>query len=222
LKKNRRIYPESKVEVRDWQVPFYDLFLTIITGGHYASFIAEAIRMMKIEPDDRVLDLGAGTGRNARLILPYLSGSGNYLGIDVSRAMVERFKKQCRRFPRARIIRARLDREFPLRARFDKIFISFVLHGLPQPERERLLERVGLHLKENGRLFILDYNEFSLDRMPWYLRFGFRYLECPYAFDFIARDWKRILLENNLDDLREFLFFSGYVRLLQARREGAR
>jgi len=81
------------VEVRNWQVPFYDLFLNVITAGRYAAFIAEVVRMMKIEPDDRVLDLGAGTGRNARLILPYLSGSGNYLGVDISRAMVERFKK---------------------------------------------------------------------------------------------------------------------------------
>ncbi len=208
------------MEVRNWQVPFYDLFLNVITAGRYAAFIAEVVRMMKIEPDDRVLDLGAGTGRNARLILPYLSGSGNYLGVDISRAMVERFKKKCARFPSARIIRARLDREFPLQARFDKIFIFFVLHGLPQWERERLIERVGFYLKENGRLFILDYNEFSLDQMPWYLRLGFRYLECPYAFDFIARDWKRILMENKLNYSREFFFFSGYVRLLQACREG--
>ena len=217
----KKIYPKSKVEVRDWEVPFYDLFLNIITGGRYASFIAEVVRKINIEPDDRVLDLGAGTGRNARLILPYLSGSGNYLGMDISRAMVGKFRKKCARFPAARIVQARLDREFPLRARFDKIFISFVLHGLPHQERERLLERIGFYLKESGQLFILDYNEFSLDQMPWYLRLGFKYMECPYAFDFIGRDWKRILIKNKLNDFQEFLYFFGYVRLLRARREGS-
>jgi len=208
------------VEVRDWEVPFYDLFLNIVTGGRYASFIAEVVRKINIEPDDRVLDLGAGTGRNARLIFPYLSGSGNYLGMDISRAMVEKFRKKCGRFPAARIIQARLDREFPLRARFDKIFISFVLHGLPHQEREKLLVRIGSHLKENGQLFILDYNEFSLDHMPWYLRSGFRVMECPYAFDFIGRDWKGILKERNMNDFQESLFFAGYVRLLRARHKG--
>ena len=219
---SKRIYPESKVEVRDWEVPFYDLFLNLITAGHYGTFIAGVVRAMGIEPDDQVLDLGAGTGRNARLMLPYLSGSGRYLGMEISRVMADRFNKKCAGFPNARIILARLDREFPLQARFDKIFISFVLHGLPQREREKLIKRIGAYLKDGGQLFILDYNEFSLNRMPWYLRLGFRWMECPYAFDFIARDWKGILRERKLDDFREFLFFSGYVRLLRARFDGRR
>ena len=208
------------MEVRDWEVPFYDFFLNLITAGRYGTFIAGVVRKMGIEPDDRVLDLGAGTGRNARLIIPYLSGSGSYLGMDISRAMAGKFNKKCAAFPHARIILARLDREFPLQARFDKIFISFVLHGLPQRERAKLLERIGDYLKDGGQLFILDYNEFSLDRMPCYLRLPFRWMECPYAFDFIARDWKKILRERKLDDFREFLFFSGYVRLLRARFGG--
>ena len=207
------------MEVSNWEVPFYDFFLNLITVGHYAAFIAGVVRKMGIEPDDRILDLGAGTGRNACLMLPYLSGAGSYLGLDISRFMADRFKKKCARFPRARIVRARIDRELPLRVRFDKIFISFVLHGLPQREREGLLERIVGYLEDGGRLFILDYNEFSLDRMPWYLRLGFRWMECPYAFDFIARDWKKILRERKLDDFREFLFFSGYVRLLETRKK---
>lgn len=217
--KNKKIYPDSKVEVRNWEVPFYDLFLNVITAGRYSTVITEAIRTMEIEPDDRILDLGAGTGRNARLILPYLSGTGKYLGMDISRAMIKKFQTKCSGFPQSRIIRARLDREFPLQVRFDKIFISFVLHGLPQQERENLIARVGFYLKENGQLFILDYNEFSLKQMPWYLRLIFRYLECPYAFDFIGRDWKKILMKNNLQDFQETLYFSGYVRLIRARNK---
>ena len=97
--KSKRIYSESKVEVRDWEVPFYDLFLNLVTAGRYGAFIAEVVRKMEVEPDDRVLDLGAGTGRNARLIIPYLSGSGSYLGMDISRVMADRFKKKCAGFP---------------------------------------------------------------------------------------------------------------------------
>ena len=66
-------YPKSKVEVKGFTARHYDNLMDIITFGKYSSFIEDAIKLMKIRPDDRIIDLGAGTGRNACLMMKYLS-----------------------------------------------------------------------------------------------------------------------------------------------------
>jgi len=71
-------------------------------------------------------------------------------------------------------------------------------------------------LSSEGELFILDYNEFSSSEMPWYIRLPFNLIECPYAFDFIRRDWKRIMRRRGFGRFTEHVFFGGYVRLLKA------
>ena len=43
----------------------YDAILDIATFGKYSPFIEKAIEMMRIRPQDKILDLGTGTGRNA-------------------------------------------------------------------------------------------------------------------------------------------------------------
>ena len=81
-------YPESKVEIRGFMARHYDILLNIATFGRYSPFIKKSIELMKIKPEDRILDLGAGTGRNACLMIEYLSEKGELIGIDISREMI--------------------------------------------------------------------------------------------------------------------------------------
>ncbi len=212
-------YPESKVEVKGFMAAHYDALLDFATFGRYPLFIEKSIRLMGIRPTDRILDLGTGTGRNACLMAKYLSGKGELIGIDISQEMISQFKKKCANFPNVKIIHARVDQSLPFsKEEFDKVFISFVLHGFPQNVREVIIKSVFEVLKINGSLFILDYNEFSYDEMPFYLRVPFKLIECPYAFDFIERDWKQILANHKFGGFEEFFFFKNYVRLLKAKK----
>jgi len=103
-------YPESKVEIEGFIAAHYDALLNIVSFGKYSSIIKSAIEMMGIRPGDKILDLGAGTGRNACLMMKYLSQKGELIGIDISEEMISQFRKKCADFPNAEIINARADR----------------------------------------------------------------------------------------------------------------
>jgi len=209
-------YPESKVETKGFTARYYDELMNIISFGKYSSFIEEVIKLMKIRPVDRILDLGAGTGRNACLMMKYLSKEGELIGTDISQEMVSQFKKKCANFPNAKIIYGRIDQPLPFEKKFDKVFISFLLHGFPQSVRESIIENIYKVLKDSGSFFILDYNEFSYSKMPFYLRVPFKIIECAYAFDFIKKDWKGILSRRRFGNFEEYFFFSSYIKLLKS------
>jgi len=208
-------YPESKVEISKLTAKYYDILMNIITLGGYSLFIQKAIRLMNIKSNDRIIDLGAGTGRNACLMMNYLSTTGELIGLDISSEMVTQFERRCASFINAKIINQRIDEPLPYENKFDKVFISFVLHGFPQGVRRKIIRNAFKALKKQGEFFILDYNEFSVKKMPFYLKIPFKLIECPYAFDFVEKNWQKILAEEGFNYFEKHLFFHGYVRLLK-------
>lgn len=208
-------YPKSKVEVGGFTAKHYDKLMNIITLGGYPSFMQKAVRLMKIKPTDRIIDLGAGTGRNACLMIKYLSAKGELVGIDISNEMIAQFEKRCEGLSNVKIMNQRIDKLLPFEDEFDKVFISFVLHGFPQEARIQIIRNAFRVLKSHGVFFILDYNEFSLKKMPFYFKMPFKLIECPYAFDFIEKDWQNLLTEEGFDHFEKHLFFNGYIRLLK-------
>ena len=208
-------YPESKVEISKLTAKYYDKLMDIFTLGAYFSFIQKAIRLMNIKSNDRIIDLGAGTGRNACLIMNYLSTEGELIGLDISSEMVTQFERRCASFTNAKVINQRVDKPLPYENKFDKAFISFVLHGFPQGVRRQIIRNAFKALKKDGEFFILDYGEFSVKEMPFYLKIPFKLIECPYAFDFVEKNWEKILAEEGFNYFEKHLFFHGYVRLLK-------
>jgi len=104
-------YPESKVELSGFMAKHYDTLLDIATLGMYSFFIRKAIRSMGIKPADKILDLGAGTGRNACLMMKYLSPVGEVTGFDISKEMISQFKKNCADFHNVKLINGRIDQD---------------------------------------------------------------------------------------------------------------
>lgn len=214
----QNFYPRSRVELHDFAANYYDWILNAASLGSYAFFIRKAIAQMKIAPDDKILDLGAGTGRNALLMRKYLSEKGKIVGLDVSQDMIRQFEKKTESYSNITIQEQRIDLPFRLEDSFDKVFISFVLHGFPQEIRLQIIENAFQSLNEGGSFFILDYNEFNYNKMPFLIKYPFRFIECPYAFDFIEKDWQQILRKKRFHDFREKFFFLKYVRLLKAKK----
>ena len=216
--KTAKIYPESGVELRSFSARNYDTVMNMATLGLYRGFIHRAIREMNIQDGDKILDLGCGTGRNACIMAKDLGDNGAITGMDVSSIMEKQFRKKCINHQNVKFIRQRIDLPFSLSEKFDKILISFVIHGFPHQVRQTILKNVSNHLKPGGVFSILDFAEFNVNAMPPFYRFIFKNIECKYAFDFIERDWKQILTDHHFHGFEELFFFKHYVRLLKAKK----
>ncbi len=216
--KSDKIYPESGVELNSFSARNYNNIMNIASIGLYCGFIRKAIKAMGIQQGDKILDLGCGTGRNACVMAKYLNEDGRITGVDVSSIMEKQFRKKCANHQNVEFIRQRIDLPFSLSGQFDKIFISFVIHGFPHEVRQTILKNVSNHLKSGGVFFMLDFAEFDMNAMPSLFHFIFKNIECKYAFDFIERDWKQILAGYHFFGFEEFFFFKNYVRLLKAKK----
>jgi demethylmenaquinone methyltransferase/2-methoxy-6-polyprenyl-1,4-benzoquinol methylase len=211
-----KIYPDSKVEIRGLTARYYETLLNMGTLGGYRHFINTAVRDMKINPTDKIIDLGAGSGYNDCFMAKYLTSEGKILGLDIGEDMIARFHKQCRRYPNIEIKNMRIDETLPFEDEFDKVLISFVLHGIPHESRKKVISNALKVLKPEGEFFVLDYGEFSYKKLPFYFRLPFKAIECKYAYDYLERDWEKILLELGFSHTEEINYFKGFVRLLKA------
>lgn len=211
-----KIYSESKVELTPVIAKHYDRIMNSISFGKYKQFIRRAIKDMDIREKDHILDLGCGTGKNAALAAEYLGEKGKITGIDLSPVMEKQFRSKHDGDKRIEFKKQRIDIPFNLEKKYDKVFISFVIHGFPHPVREEILRNATNHLKPGGKLIILDFAEFDMAAMPAHHRFVFKKVECIYAFDYIERNWKFILKDFGFSDFKEKLYFRNYARLLSA------
>jgi demethylmenaquinone methyltransferase/2-methoxy-6-polyprenyl-1,4-benzoquinol methylase len=213
--KQQRLYPDSGVELSPFIAKHYDFIMNSLSFGKYRRFIHKAIADIGIKPTDSILDLGCGTGRNASLMLKQLNDGGSITGIDLSPIMQKQFEKRFANEKRVSFSSQRIDIPFNLEKKFDIIFISFVLHGFPDPIRENIIENVKAHLKPNGVFAILDFSEFDINKMPSLHYKVFKAVECKYAFDYIERDWKKTLAGKGFENPQESFYFRNYVRLLK-------
>ena len=214
----QKLYPDSEVELTPLLASFYDQNLNILSLGFYGHFIKKAINTIPFGKDDSVLDLGCGTGKNACIIRKNLSKNAKITGLDISKEMEKQFLNKCSQFNNVFFKNQRIDIDFDLQEQFDKVFISFVLHGFPNEVRQTVIKNAYKHLKPGGQFIILDYSEFDIDKIPSLHNKVFRLIECKYAFDYIKRDWKEILGSYGFSDFQEHFFFKKYVRLLIAKK----
>jgi len=205
---------KPQVEIVGWEAKNYDSFLKFISLGRYGSFIRKAIEDLDIRENEIIMDLGAGTGKNAEIMLQYMGADGKIYALEIGEEMREQLVRRHMGDSRIHILNQRIEQSFQLPENATLAVISFVLHGLDQSNRLRVIENVSNNLIESGRFCILDYNHFTVQDSPWYVKFAIRKIECETTEDFIIRDWEKLLASFGFENISTKTYFKNYLRLL--------
>lgn len=208
--------PRSKVEVGPDEARHYDLLMNVISLGYYPLLIKKVIGKMDIQPGQSILDLGSGTGRNDCLMAQKIGPRGKILGLDISKEMLSLSRRRCRPYANVQFREQRVETLLTYQEEFDKVFISFVLHGFEDAQKVRIISNAYRALKPGGLFYILDYNEFDLERLWFPLRWVFAHGECQLALEFLSLDLKGMLSSEGFTSFKEELSVREHLRLLKA------
>jgi len=205
----------SKVEIGPMGARYYDLFLNLLSLGQYSHLVKGVVEKMGIKPGQSILDLGSGTGRNNCFMAEKVGSHGKIVGLDISDEMLNRARKQCCKYPNVTFEKQRIELSLPYKEEFDKVFISFVLHGFEDDQKLGIIRGALQALKPGGAFYILDYSEFDLEKICFPLRWAFTRGECQLAVEFLKLNIREMLRSQGFTDSEEEFFFKGYLRLLK-------
>jgi ubiquinone/menaquinone biosynthesis C-methylase UbiE len=135
----------------------YDQLVSLLTLGRRTRLRQMTIALAGIQPGERVLEVGCGTGDVAIAACAPAGERGSVSGIDASPEMIA--------VARAKAGRAGLAIDFRLEpiealsypnATFDVVLSSLMMHHLPDDLKRQGLAEIARVLKPGGRVLIVD------------------------------------------------------------------
>lgn len=158
----------------------YDIFVDVFFFGRRRATFQALIAAAGVQPGQRVLDVGCGTGYLARLLAQAVGPEGLVVGIDPSPAMIA---YATRKAGRARNCQFQVGRaeslDFPAE-HFDVVMSSLMLHHLPEDLRVPALREMRRVLRPGGKLLVAEA------QIPRH-GLGWRLLARMHGYDRMAR-----------------------------------
>ncbi|MEK7749986.1 MAG: class I SAM-dependent methyltransferase [Planctomycetota bacterium] len=127
----------------------YDAFFgKIFEHGRYVAF-----NMMKVKPNETILEVGVGTG----LSLSLYPKEAHVMGIDISQEMLDKAENKKRYYGLSNVSLYNMDASSMTFAdnTFDKVIASHVITVVPDPLRT--INEIKRVCKKDGEIFILNY-----------------------------------------------------------------
>ena len=149
--------PETTGAIIHWTSP-HDFFIKLMGVGVNGANSRMIIEMAKIQPEDKVLDVGCGTGDLTLTAKNYAGASGSVYGIDASPEGIDLARKKATSSRSEAVFKVGLIEKIPYPdAMFDLVISRLVIHHLPDDLKRRGFAEIFRVLKPNGRVFLADF-----------------------------------------------------------------
>lgn len=148
---------ETRGRTLDHAAKVYDFCEPILLLGKQGAYNREIVALLALEPEQRVLDLGCGTGELTRMIADNLdvARGGQAVGVDAAAKMIQvARKKRGNDTCRFDVVAAE---SLPYEdASFDAVVSSLFFHHVDLDLKQRTLAASFRVLKPGGKLVIAD------------------------------------------------------------------
>jgi ubiquinone/menaquinone biosynthesis C-methylase UbiE len=136
---------------------FYRIFVWYFRKKMYIPFVEK----LDLKGDEKVLEFGSGMGVAARLVADILKDGGGVITcMDISEKWMKMLKKYTKNYSNVKTILSEMKEEILPKDHFDVIYFDFVLHDIPQNERQFILKELKSALRQKGKFLLREpYDE---------------------------------------------------------------
>lgn len=139
------------------QAAGYDLLVWLVMHGREKAFRERLVQLARVQPRERVLDVGCGTGSLAVAVRRQIP-SATVFGLDASPEMIARARKKALRSGVEIDFRQSIAEAIPFPdAQFDVAFATVMLHHLGPAARRACATDIRRVLKPGGRWLLVDF-----------------------------------------------------------------
>ena len=140
----------------------YDLVAEFVFLGRRRTAFRRLVGAAGVQPGQRVLDVGCGTGYFAGLLARVVGPSGMVIGIDPAAPMIEHARRR-RGGPNCQFQVGSAERLDSPDGSFDVVVSSLAMHHIPADVRATAVREIYRVLRPGGRLLIA---EMQMPRRP--------------------------------------------------------
>lgn len=146
----------------------YDTFANAFFFGRRRATFQALIAAASVQPGQRVLDVGCGTGYFARLLAQAVGPEGLVVGIDASPEMITYASRKAGRARNCQFqVGTAESLDFPAE-HFDVVVSSLMMHDLPEDLQVPALREMRRVLRPGGKLLVAD-GQIPRHGLGWHL-----------------------------------------------------
>lgn len=141
-----------------WRYDAMHSALNLLFGGKLRGMLDRALEVADLQPGERVLDVGCGTGTLALRAAEAVGRHGYVAGVDPGPRQVARARAKAARRGLAADFSVGVVERLPYpRASFDLVLGTLMMHHLPDDLKRTGMAEIARVLVPGGRLVIVDF-----------------------------------------------------------------